>query len=121
MKLDYNLMRDVMLVLEELDYGELLTHKNCMSYPRLSRYNIFDILYVVQKMKEGKLIDCGYVSWTRKETPSFDVKCLTWQGHQYLETIRTDSVWKNVMEKMSIGLPLDAAISAVIKVTGSLL
>ena len=38
MKLDYNIMRNIMLVLEEMDYRELLTQSNYSDYPLLKTY-----------------------------------------------------------------------------------
>ena len=120
MKLDYNIMRNIMLVLEEMDYRELLTLSNYSDYPQLSNYNSYELVYAIQRMNEGGLISCGYVSWTKGETPKFSVSCLTWQGHQYLETIRNDSMWNDILQKVSIGVPIDTAIHSVAKLIGSM-
>lgn len=96
MKLDYDCVRDVLIYLENnLSYND--------SYPatdiKLSNYSMEEILYTV-----SLLYDANYIEAIPLETfnfKSFYIKSLTMSGHELLDNIRDNNVWKKIKDKIS--------------------
>jgi predicted transcriptional regulator len=70
---------------------------NIMS-EELQQYDKETLTYHIQILKDGELIKdyakAGYMG-------IISVNDLTWKGHQYLDNIREDHIWKAVKEKAS--------------------
>lgn len=103
MILDISCVRDILICLEthpflnqELEYQyvdlpdleQLLSSRN-NDYPRSQ------ITYTVSKLKEANFI---HVSIIKTETciANFLISSITFEGHQFLDTIRPDSVWEKI-------------------------
>ena len=92
MKRDMNTIRDILLKIEEtprerLDYLEPPT--GC-SYTKMTEHLIM-------------LDDAGFIEGELIATfqeRRYLVHNITWDGHDYLETIRNPEVWKKVQEKL---------------------
>ena len=54
------------------------------------------IYYHIQKIAQTNLVDD--VTWSGDEPE--DIFTLSWEGHQYLDSIRDDSIWESVTEKI---------------------
>lgn len=101
MKLSHDCVRDIMLFIEEnLTYGYYVD----ASTLELSGYSQEDLLY-----SADKLLEAGYLDGTKKNyigsaIPDIRINSITWSGHQFLDNIRDDGVWKdtkNVLSKFS--------------------
>lgn len=100
MKLNPDCIRDVLLYLEseleidleksnftKVDLKQLKEHFSCI-------YTEEDIWYTVYNLKEvyfisGKINDAG-----KNKMMFCEIENITWNGHQFLNTIRTTSIWE---------------------------
>ena len=104
MKFEPELVRDILLDIEELhQYPEHFTFHENSQFNRARKYETNVIVYHCILLSEA-----GLIKWT----PKFDgtnylyiafVKGMTYEGHQFLETVRSPKVWKetkSVAEKV---------------------
>lgn len=111
MRLNPDCVRDVLLYLEEnLVYIEEINTAKIqdISWRALfddkylsSTYLLDDIKYAIQKLHEIHFIECSIATGGRKGWLSCEITNLTWQGHEFLDTVRSKSVWDATKEKAS--------------------
>ena len=93
MKLDPDCIRDVLIATESLEFGGGLTVDKI--HDQFPQYSEEDIEYTCLKLGEG-----GYIAITTVSTMRCNldrvrlVTDLTFQGHEYLNNIRDNNVWK---------------------------
>lgn len=110
MKLDMDLVRKILLVIEEsnspLTNNDSVILKDC---DRIEDKITID--YHLKKMYEGNLIICGTpCEVSALETIYTDIE-LSWEGHQFVEQIREDLFWgklKTRVVKAGVGISLHA-------------
>lgn len=99
MKLNFDCVRDLMLAAEDIPYNENPTMIYFLKNSRLSQYSPDDIYYSMEK-----IVEAGFVKLRRVKTLSgpFDgiFIGITWEGHQFLDSIRSDTVWEKAKEKV---------------------
>lgn len=99
MKLNFDCVRDLMLAAEDIPYNENPTMIYFLKNPRLSQYSPDDIYYSMEK-----IVEAGFVELRRVKTLNgpFDgiFIGITWEGHQFLDSIRSDTVWDKAKEKV---------------------
>lgn len=106
MKFEPELVRDILLDIEELhQYPEYFIFHNNSQFKRASKYETNVIVYHFKLLSEA-----GFIKWT----PKFDgsnslyiafVHGMTYEGHQFLDTVRSPKVWKetkSVAEKVGV-------------------
>ena len=92
MQLNLDCIRDVLLELETFPIG-LYTVNSFQSC--LSKYSDEQVLYTLVKLCEGSSINALF-SRTLGGRPIISaVYDITFQGHEFLEKIRSDNVWNN--------------------------
>lgn len=98
MKLNHDCIRDVLLYIEEnLTYGYYIDFSDI----EISDYSREDLLYTADK-----LLEAGYLDGTKKNyigsiKPDIQITAITWSGHQFLDNIRDDGVWKDTKRILS--------------------
>ena len=107
MKLNPNCVRDMLLAFEECEQVDELgmlkdfTLKEVRAVSGMTRYEANEFYYTLRM-----LTDAGYIACTRQESRSgiaylfSGTSGLTYEGHQYLASVRDDRVWKNVLKKL---------------------
>lgn len=99
MKLNYDCVRELLLTLEEnlvmddsLSFPSLTLKQVCEKMPDFSRA---DIAYASTKLLEAEYIEANSI-----ESDSKIIKivysCITYEGHQYLDSIRDSKLWSTV-------------------------
>lgn len=101
MELNHDLIRDILLTIEELDYTVNGTNKDDFeNLERLSAYSSKQILYTLKR-----LYDVGYINATFAKGEAYfhfyNVHSMTFEGHQLLDDIRDEKVWRETKEKAS--------------------
>lgn len=93
MKLNHNCVRDLLLFIEEnLTYG----HYIYVNDVQIGSYSKDEILYSADKLLEAGLIGADKRTYIGSNgIPQINIKSITWSGHQFLDNIRDDNVWKN--------------------------
>jgi len=98
MKLDHNCVRSLLLRLEDdLSYGK----NAAVSSIEIDGFTNEEILY-----SSEKLIEAGYINgeakiYTDSVIPYITISSITFTGHQFLDNIRDDNVWKNTKNVLS--------------------
>lgn len=108
MQLNPDCIRDTLLLLEEqltINYQD--KNFNSISLKQLTemmmlkhtQYDAEDIWYTIYNLHqihfiEGRINDAG-----RQKMMFCDIENITWAGHQFLNTIRSDKIWDAVKKK----------------------
>lgn len=95
MVLNPDCVRDVLLSIESCGFGERLTlEKLCEKAPQ---YSEEDLWYTCLKLEEGGYIDLITFTALRMPMPGIkEIKSLTYQGHEFLDSVREDKNWGKV-------------------------
>lgn len=129
MKLNYDCIRDVLLVLEgnltieveETKDGNFysfnyLDTDDVLNFSSLSKYSKRDIVYSVVKLSEAGYINTSDISGD--DLTEFLISDITYTGHEFLQSIKSDTVWndvKNVSKKIgSMSFPIISSIASSI-------
>jgi len=95
MKRNWGTVRKILLTVEEKG--------NCIQRPLTNTDFELDndgsIFGHLKIMIDAELIDGSYTPTTGE--PSIALQGLTWEGHELLDSIRKDSVWNRVSEKVA--------------------
>lgn len=117
MKLNHDCVRDVLLFTEEIGLNDTAFADNLFNSDRLKKYSQDDITYTVLKLVEADYLSASIPVLDDEYQLQF-VSALTWQGHQFLDNIRSDTVWHKTKTKVaeSIG---SASVSILSQVAAS--
>ena len=68
-----------------------------------------EVAYNLRMMIKGGLIDGKETSpGDRLHSPEYDIDGLTWEGHEFLDSVRTDSLFHMLLDKIK---PLGGTVS----------
>lgn len=124
MKLNYDCVRDVLLALEEnltievdedgcYSFNTLFSEEIC-ELDSLSKYSKQDIIYAIIKLYEAGYINASTMS--ADELTDCIISDITYDGHEFLQSIKSDPVWdkvKRVADKVgSISIPIISSIAS---------
>jgi len=90
MKRDMELVRSILKQVEAKDPG----FSTAWEYPDHTQDEFFEH---VKLLNDAELLEAEIVPIDRG-TVYANPKRLTWQGHEFLDAIKSDTVWKNVKE-----------------------
>ncbi|PTF68116.1 DUF2513 domain-containing protein [Staphylococcus chromogenes] len=118
MKLDHECIRDILLTIEDMDYTlSGLPKEEFEIQPRIQKYESKQVLYTLKRLDDAGFIECAF-SKGEAFFHFYMVHTITYQGHQILDDIRDDKVWKLTKEKASklasVSLPILQQIAASI-------
>lgn len=101
MKRDMDLVRKILLEIEE-------EHISTAIYDlKIEGYNMETIAYHCKIMYEAGLISDYNAQYAEGRIYSFGVGSLTWEGNDYLDKVRDNSIWRKTKDViMQKGLPL---------------
>ena len=123
MKLDYDFVRQLLLHIEEKAPLQGLDNKDLYKFAADKNKNKEDLEYTIIKLKEGKLITANLRYASNKLQRIYNVN-LTYQGHEYLNNIRDNKIWKNTkkvsskLSSVSLEILKSIAINEINKVIG---
>jgi hypothetical protein len=103
MKLDRDCVRDVLLAVESLNHDEVIQLSDFEDIPLIAKHDPVDVVYSIERLIEAGYIK-GNVQYADNRVFFLIVSSLTWNGHEFLDNIRDDGVWKttkNVASKLS--------------------
>ena len=121
MKLNYDCMRDVLIELEKnlkiddrLVFSDL-EFDNISKMDSLSKYSNQDIYYSIYIMDEIGFID-GEIIFADGGIPhTVSVSNIRYPGHEFLQTIKSDTVWNTVKSKIKpvtdLSIPIIAEVA----------
>ena len=94
MKRDWDVIREILQKAEELEPNKYLELEN------FSSDTAYEVSYNIRLLYDAGLIDAEDVSTNGDGPDEFFVFRLTWNGHEFLDSIRSDSVWKKTKDKI---------------------
>lgn len=98
MKLNHDCVRFLMLHVEEnVPYGYFL-NVNDIEH---EKFNSEELLYAADKLLEANFLDGNVLRSIGQPLPNIRIKSITWSGHQFLDNIRDDGVWKDTKKVVS--------------------
>lgn len=111
MELKHDCVRNVMLYLEEnLTLRGVITNNNI----EIKNYSSDDITYTIMKLREA-----GFIEASKQDYAGIIlIKSITYNGHQFLDTIRDGQVWSETKSKISkiagVSLPIIQQVASQI-------
>ena len=117
MKRDMDLVRKILLAMAEHEHGFAPDRFTIAGYDQ-------DVIgHHVWLMKQGELVTAVDVTCQGDAGPTALPGSITWQGHNFLETVRNERVWLKVKAELkdrSISLPFSLLQELAIKIAKSL-
>ena len=101
MKLNHDCIRDFMIYFEKnVRLNEELSYSDLDLFEKETKYSSEDIIYTIQKLSEANYINAQFYQGSNA-IYNLSVSAITWEGHQFLDTIRDNKVWKNTKTVVS--------------------
>ena len=97
MRLDVECVRNVLFTVEEHTNGIdkfNLSAANYRNYHLLKDYDFIKVYYHIKQLVNGGFISEAAIL----ETDHVLIIDLTWEGHQFIENIRSDNIWNKVKQ-----------------------
>ena len=104
MKRDWDTIREILLKTEGLSVGSDLSPND------FDAERIDEISYHVKLLEESGLVKASIAEFLGDSGIHFDIERLTWSGHEFLDAIRDDNVWKKIKKiasEKSVTMPFD--------------
>ena len=104
MKLDLNCVRDILFLCEKsLGLNDDLSWK-CLRLSdfdkQITKYSKETIAYTLVLLHEADYINCNVIE-SDDRLINIYVNRLTYVGHEFIETIRPDSVWEKIISSIT--------------------
>ncbi|MSS18834.1 DUF2513 domain-containing protein [Pseudoramibacter porci] len=99
MKLNNDCVRDILLCIEGLSFGQTLEIPDLLNaYPQ---YSEDELTYTCLKLSEANLIECQIYTYINMSVPGISrIMDLTSEGHQFINKIRDKTVWAKIKSKL---------------------
>lgn len=95
MKLNPDCIRDVLLAVENCPFNECLNLDKLEN--QLPDYTVEDLWYTCLKLEEGNYLSLTTIMYGGSNRPGItSIGDLTYQGHEFLNSIRKPTVWDKV-------------------------
>lgn len=119
MKLDQDLIRNLLLELESQEYASSLNEKQLREFSDEKGVDWKQLIYTIQRLNEARYIDAK-INYANNDVYSVNISNITYEGHQFLDNIRDKNVWEMTKKRLSniasVSLPIIKEVaSAIIK------
>ena len=111
---DMELCRKILLVIEEQYVDTAIFNL------KVEGYSMKKIAYHCKLLYDAKLISDYKPMYGDDHLLSFGVGAITWEGHEYLDKIRQDTIWKEIKNKIQEN-SLPTTIEVVSKVAAHII
>ena len=92
MKLNYELIRNLLLTAEDRENNSSLSQKELDEFIDKFDYTFDELTYHLKRLEEADYIDVT-IRYASNQVYIYALNYITWDGHQFLDTIRSDKVW----------------------------
>ena len=96
MKLNPDCVRDILITVESMDYGNVWTIKHLSKC--LPEYTEDELQYHCTKLHAAGYLDAITIKMLRAPVQIARIHDLTYEGHQFLADIRSDTNWSKTKE-----------------------
>lgn len=104
MKRDMDLCRKILFAIEERYVDVVLYNIS------IEGYSMEEVAYHCKILRDAKLISDYGAQYASNQIYSFGVGSLTWEGHEFLDKVREDTIWnktKGVISSKLLPMTLD--------------
>jgi hypothetical protein len=118
MQRDWDLIREILIRVEELS-----SLKNVIRANEFEGYDEDLVSYHMYLLEQANLVE-GSIKKHQNTGIMALLSNLTWQGHEFLDAIRSDSVWnklKAIASEKSISMPFEIVKSSAITIIKGLI
>jgi hypothetical protein len=92
-KLDYDFIRKLLIHVEEKAPLQGLDSKDLFEFAKSTDKSNNELSYTISKLKEGNLVTANFIYANNTIKIITNVN-LTYSGHEYLNSIRDNKIWK---------------------------
>jgi len=113
-KLDYEIIRDILLKIENCENNKIAVSTFCNDI-----YDEKIISYHIALLLDVNYIEATPLCYIGSNYTDYIVKRMTMQGHQYLDSIRDNKIWeetKNTISKTTSSVSLDIVKAVALKI-----
>lgn len=119
MKLDQDVIRNLLLELESQEYNSSLNEKQLREFSDKKGVDWKQLIYTIQRLNEARYIE-SRVNYANNDVYLVNISNITYEGHQFLDNIRDKNVWEMTKKRLSsiasVSLPIiNEVASAIIK------
>jgi len=93
---DWDIIREILTKLEEN-----LSPSNILQLSDFSSEQRESISYHSELLIEAGLVDGEMIKSMGRDIPEFLITRLTWNGHEFLDTIKNETVWKKTKKSFT--------------------
>lgn len=93
-KRDWDIIREILQKTEELEPNYLLT------LDVFNSDNAYDISYNVKLLGQAGLLVVEMSEVLNHDPKQFWISSLTWEGHEFFDAIKSESIWKKTKDKI---------------------
>ena len=104
MKRDMDLCRKILFAIEE-QYVDVVLYNIS-----IEGYSMEEVAYHCKILRDAKLISDYGAQYASDQIYSFGVGSLTWEGHEFLDKVREDTIWnktKGIISSKLLPMTLD--------------
>ena len=98
MERNWDIIRDILIKIEALDSANKPLHLSDFPPDKANEYS-----YHAELLLEAGLVEGQMHRTMRQEAQTFMIRRLTWEGHEFLDTIRNDNVWSKTKKSFVKG------------------
>ena len=97
MKLNMDCIRDILIAVESMDYGDVYTVSKL--HDDISNYSEHELEYHCRQLIDAGFLDALAINVMGSPFPQVArIKDLTFSGHQFLADIRSDTTWNKTKD-----------------------
>lgn len=104
MKLNYDLIRNLLLTAENQEQNSSLSQTELDNFIKKYNYTFEELIYHLKRLEEADYITI-HTQTLSNQIINYKLNSITWNGHQFLDTIRSNKVWnvtKDVAKDLKI-------------------
>lgn len=117
MKLDQDLIRNLLLELESQEHDSSLSEKQLHEFSDENKIDWKQLIYTIQRLNEAGYIDAK-ISYADNDVYWVNINNITYDGHLFLDNIRDKTVWEKTKKRLSniasVSLPIISEVASVI-------
>lgn len=119
MKRNWDTIREILIKLDELD-----SKAGSIQLSDFPKEKDYEYSYHIELLLDAGLINGKMMDSLGRQAQSFIIESLTWNGHEFLDTIIDDNVWnktKSTFKEGGLSMTLDLAKEVATNITLSLI
>lgn len=114
MKLDHDCVRLLLLAIEADETSLKITESTLLHSEFLKDYSEDELRYTVARLREAGFINATPVPLRNQRLTGHIINSLTYNGHEFLDSIRDNKVWE--LTKKSVSTVAGASLSVMFQV-----